>query len=525
MARAALLRGVERMTALLRPTLGPLARTVVIGSIGASGPPEVLDRGAIIARRTLELTDPFENMGAMLIRHLAWRMEDLVGDGSSTAAVLAHAILRNALRSVEAGGSPVRMRLGLERGLAVALSELRRQAREIDGPADIARLLAGTIRDPGLAVQLGEAIDAAGPDGAILVDNAHGTRTSCEYLDGVRWNEGYLSTFLLRAEEIHAARLINPRILVTDHILERAEDLLPAVEACVAAGARALFVIAPDVKDSAVGLLVVNRDRGVLDAAIAVRAPSVGEQRAQILEDLAIITGGRCICEARSDRLADVTIDDLGSARQAWATQSAFGIFGGGGSKARMRERITEARAELSRVQKGDVFTTTKIQERIGKLAGTSVIVHVGAPTNAEQAELKLRVEAAIQSGRAALRDGVVPGAGAALLACAPALRALPVDGDEYLGVAALTDALAEPMRAILSNAGFEASALLERARRGDLVYDVVCRDWVDPWTTGLLDPLGVVCAALEASVSAAAAGLTTEVLIHRPDASVSLQP
>jgi chaperonin GroEL len=526
-ARAAFLRGAEQMTALVRPTLGPLARTVVVGRLIGSDPPEVLDNGATIARRTLQLADPFEDMGAMLIRHLAWRTHELVGDGSSTAAVLANALLRHTLGYVEAGGNPVHVRHGLELGLEVVLAELARHARQIDGPADISRLIAGSVREPDVLESLGEAIDAAGPDGAILVEDAQTTRTTCEYLDGVRWNEGYLSTFLLRSSETSGARLLNPRVLVTDYWLDDAEALVPALEACVNAGGRNLFVIAPEIRDSAIGLLVVNRDRGVLEGVMAVRAPSMGEQRMRILEDLAIITGGRCVSQAKGDSLLNVTADDLGTARQAWATATAFGILGGAGSKARIRERIVEARAELSGVQKIDVFSVSKIQERIGKLAGTSAIVRVGAPTSGEQAELKVRIEAAIRSARGALQEGVVAGGGAALIGCVPALLAMHAgeDQDEAVGVQALARALSAPMRVILRNAGFEASAIVEQARGCSQVFDVVRRGWVDPWSSGLVDPLAVVRTALETSVSAAATGLTAEVLIHRPDASVTVQP
>jgi chaperonin GroEL len=524
-ARLALLAGAERMTALLRPTLGPLARTVVIGRMVGSDPPEVLDSGATIARRTLQLADPFEDMGAMLIRHVAWRTHELVGDGSSTAAVLACSILAGGLRYVEAGGNPVRVRAGLELGLEVALRELCRQARPIDGPRDIANLIAGAVREVELAEMLGEIVDAAGPDGAILVEDAQTTRTSCEYLDGVRWNEGYLSSFLLRSDQISGARLINPRILVADHPLARAEDLLPVLEVCVAAGERNLFIVAPEIGDAAVGLLTLNRERGVLDGAMAVRAPSMGEQRAAILEDLAILTGGRCVSHMRSERLADVTLADLGQARQAWATRVGFGILGGAGSKERIRQRLVETRAELRGVPKADVFKTTKLQERIGKLAGTSAIVRVGAPTTGEQAELKVRVEAAIHSARSALQDGVVPGGGAALLASSAALCGIELDTDAAFGVSVLARALAAPLRAILSNAGQDAASIVEHTRRGALVYDVLRREWVDPWTSGLLDPLAVVRTALEASVSIAAVGLTADVLVHRPDAPVSTLP
>jgi chaperonin GroEL len=372
---------------------------------------------------------------------------------------------------------------------------------------------------------LGEVIDAAGTDGAILVEDAQTTRTTHEYLDGLRWNEGYLSSFLLREHETDSCRLLNPRVLITDYPLARAEDLVPVLEECVGAGERSLFIVAPEIGDSAVGLLVVNRARGVLDHAMAVRAPSVGVQRGRILEDLAVTTGGRCISQARGDHLSDVTLDDLGRARQAWATRGAFGILGGAGSRPRIRERIAEVRAELAQISKADVFATSKVQERIGKLAGTSVIVRVGAPTAAAQTELKVRVEAAIRSARAALAHGVVPGGGAALMWCIPALDSMEADADERVGVQALANALAEPMRAIARNAGFEAEPIVCRARGGQQVFDVLERSWVDPWDRGLTDPLEVVRTALQVSVSSAAVALSTEVLIHRPDAPVSVEP
>jgi chaperonin GroEL len=258
---------------------------------------------------------------------------------------------------------------------------------------------------------------------------------------------------------------------------------------------------------------------------MAVRAPSIGEQRERILEDLAIVTGGRCISHARGDRMSDIVLDDLGSARQAWATRVAFGILGGAGSKARIRERIAEARGELREIPKADAFATSKVQERIGKLAGTSVIVRVGAPTGAEQADLKQRVEAAIRSARAALFHGVVPGSGSGLLRVVPALQAIEVDPEERVGLNVLADALAEPMRAITRNAGFDPEPIVHRSRTCDEVFDVVGGKWVDPWAHGLVDPLEVVRTALEVSVSSAAVALTTDVLVHRKDAPVTIEP
>ncbi len=530
-ARAALLRGIDRMTKLLRPTLGPLPRTVAISPILGSQPPEILDSAAVIARRTIQLADPFEDMGGMLVRHLAWRVFDRVGDGTATAAVLAQALVQAGARYVAAGGNPVSVMRGMDCGLAVATAELRRQARTIDGPADIANVVAGIVRRSDLAEMLGEVVDAVGSDGAILVEDAQGTDTVHEYMDGVRWNEGFVSSFLLRSDEATTTRVLNPRVLVTDWSIERAEQLLPTLEACVAAGERGLFVVAPEIRDSAVGLLVANRERGLLEAVVAVRAPSVGEQRARILEDLAVITGGRCINQERQDLLADVTIDDLGKARQGWATRFAFGILGGQGSKAAIRQRMSEARAELRAVNRDDAYTLAKIQERIGKLAGTAVTIHVGAASKAEQGDLKLRIEAAVRSARSAVDEGVVPGGGAALVACIPALEAMDLAGDEGVGVAALAHALAEPLRAIVNNAGLDAAPIVDHARHvgqqgdGQRVFDVLRQEWVDPWSAGLVDPLAVVLAALETSVSMARLALSAEVLVHRKNAPRAVAP
>jgi chaperonin GroEL len=314
---------------------------------------------------------------------------------------------------------------------------------------------------------------------------------------------------------------------VVEDALEQAEQLVPALEACIAAGDRGLLIVAPEVRDAVVGVLVANRERGVLDGVLAVKAPAFGVQRTRILEDVATITGATCFSAERGLRLRDVTSADLGRARQAWATRVAFGILGGQGSKPAIRQRISEAKAELACVDAGDAYTARLIRERIGKLAGTTAIVRVGAPGHAEQEELKLRVEAAIRSARSALSDGVVPGGGSAFLACVPLLcrSVSDFEQDEAFGVEALASALGEPMRAIVSNAGFEASPIVARAHCERLVFDAVQGRWVDPWSGGILDPLNVVLAALETSVSTVATALTAEVLIHRANPPMSVEP
>jgi chaperonin GroEL len=342
----------------------------------------------------------------------------------------------------------------------------------------------------------------------------------------VRWNEGYVSHFLLREGETES-RLINPRIFVTDIFVEKAEQLLPVVEACVQAGERTLMVIAPEVRDSALALLILNREKGVLDQVLAVKAPSIGQQRTNILEDIAVLTGGRCLHQEGQESFNEVMIHDLGTARQAWATRWAFGILGGHGAKGAIRQRIAEARAELATV-KDDDYTRNKIRERIGKLAGAAAIIRVGAPTKSDQAELKFRVEAAVTAGQTALREGVVPGGGAAYVACRSALECLDASTeDERMGIKVLSAALTEPMRAIAENAGLEPNVILHTAaeRGSDWTFDVVRQQWVDVWETGLVDPLPVALTALETSVSAATMALTTDVLIRHKKPSMATNP
>jgi chaperonin GroEL len=507
-----------QMAALMRPTLGPVPRTVAIAPVGDSGPPEILDSAATIARRTLQLADPFEDMGAMIIRHLALRVFEQVGDGAATAAVLACALVREAMPCLAAGCSQAALRRGIERGLDIVRVELRRQAHSIELPSEIAAVALGAVADQKLAELIGETIDSVGTDGAILFENAAGPETESEYVDGVRWNEGYLSNFLLKDGE-STARLLGPRILATDIPVERAEQLVPALEVCASAGERSLLVIAPEMRDSAVGMLVLNRQRGVLDSAIAVKAPSFGAQQSGILEDIAVLTGGRCLHAERGDSLVAITDHDLGRARHAWATRNAFGILGGGGAREQIRERIAAVKAELH-VSGDDPNARDKLKERIGKLAGTTAIIRVGAPAPAEQAELRLRMEAAVTAARLAVEQGVVAGGGSALLACVPALQAGPCTDEEGLGIRILARSLGEPMRTLVGNAGFEPEPIVHEARRRDAgwAFDVLRAEWVDALPCGLVDPLAVTLAALETSVSAASSVLSAEVLIaHRP--------
>jgi chaperonin GroEL len=510
------------MSALIAPTLGPVPRTVAIAPIIGHDPPEILDTAATIARRTLELSDPFENPGAMLIRDLVQRVSDDAGDGGATAAVLTQALLRDGGRLLAGGLNVVRLCEGLRLGLEAALAALDRQVQRIDHPDEIARVAMHGLGDARLAEMIGEILDTVGTDGIVLVEDAHGTETTHQYVDGVRWESGYLSGHLLPPGET-TARIVEPRILLTDQPIERPEQIVPALEACVAAGAPRLVVIAPEVRDSVIATLLTNRERGVLTAALAIEAPSIGYQRTGILSDLAAITGGRFIHSELGDRLESVTVADLGSARQVWASRTAFGVIGGRGSREAVRKRVSDVRGELAAGQ-DDRYTRNMVRERIAKLTGTGAMIRVGGPTRRAQELQKQQVEAALRATRLAAQDGVVPGGGGALLHCAEAVTkaasSRTLRGDQEAGIGLLARALAAPALTIARNAGLDGRAIVHQHRRAEAgsAFDVLRGAWVDTDASGLVDSVGVTRTALAAAVSTAATALTVEVLIRRRD-------
>ena len=525
-ARATLLRGMEQMTRLLRPTLGPAARTVAVASLLSSSRPEVLDDGATIARRTIELSDPFESIGAMIVRHLAWKVHVDAGDGATTAAVIATRLMAEAVRVIAAGASPVGVRRGIEQAMEVARDQLQAQAQPIELPEEIARIVRGTVRDDHIAEIIGEVVEGVGADGAILVENANGFDTEYQYLEGIHWDEGWHSPSFLRDHEA-VVRLIDPRILISDMPIQHPEELVPILNACAQAGERALMVIAPEISESALSLLIVNRQRGILES-VAVKTPSHGDQRIGILDDIAVSTSGRCFHDQVGESIITATVADLGRARQVWARPRSFGILGGQADRDAIRTRVGRLRSELSTV-KDDEWLRKKLQERIGKLSGSSAMIVVGAASEAARDELKMRVESAVTMARSAVREGVVPGGGAAFLACAAVIDAAVVGrrDDEAVGWRALAAALREPMEAIAHNAGLDAKAIVAagRTRAPAETYDVWRGTWVDPWEAGILDSVGVLQTAMDTGVSAATTALTSEVLIHRPGQQPSFAP
>jgi chaperonin GroEL len=454
----------------------------------------------------------------MLVRGTVLEIGERAGDGGATTAVLTRALLQEACRQVAAGANVVHLVRGIRLGLEQVRGRLEGQSWQIDGPDEIASIARQSVGDEQLAEMIGEIVDAVGADGIVLVQESRSTETTHEYVDGVRWDGGYLSQYLLPSGE-STGRVVEPRILLTDQPIIRPDQLVPALDACVAAGEPRLVVIAPELSDAALAVLLTNRERGALEGVLAIQAPSLGNQRAGILQDLAAITGGRCIRAELGDRLERLTLADLGTARQVWATRQTFGVIGGRGDKATIRKRVEEVRAELTAGQ-DEPYIREKVRERLAKLIGIGAIIQVGAPTRRAQELLKERVEAALATCRLALDQGVIAGGGMALLRCASDLNGLDVTGDEALGVQVLGRALAAPAETIAANAGLDGRAMAWQAHQWQdgQVFDVVRQCWDDARDCGVVDPLRVVIGALEAAVSAATTMLAVEVLIRRRD-------
>jgi chaperonin GroEL len=476
-------------------TYGPTPRTVAVERLVGTGPPEVLDSGATVARRMIELSDPFENAGAMLVRDTLLGVHRRVGDGSALTAVLLHHLLLDSATLLDSGMDPLSLRAELERGVARAQSALRAQARPLES---VEALMSSLVSEAHIARLLAEVVESVGPDGVVLVESGQGTEVTREYQDGARWEDGFLSPYFV-TDGSGCARVIQPRILVTDLSVERVEQLVPLLELCVASGERQLLIVTPELRDGAAGLLLLNRDRGVLDGVLAVKAPS-GEG---VLDDMAVLTGSRCLRAAAGDRLENIRETDLGRARQALARQDRCTMLGAAGDRAAIRARTIAVRAELAAL--GDNPAARQVwQRRIANLCGVAAIVRVGAASETEREALRLRVEAATRSAQLGLLEGVVPGGGAALLHCARNRST----GERILG-----RALAGPLRLIARLAGYDAGSIVSDARtQPGMAFDALSGVWTD----ALLDPYAVVAAALEASVSAAATATTAEAVIRR---------
>jgi chaperonin GroEL len=516
-----------KMTALLRPTLGPISGIVAIEGPNKTSSPEILGAGATIARRTIQLEDPYENMGAMIIRQLAWQVDESAGGGATTAAIMCYSMTRAAHKHIMAGGNPMSMRPGLEKGVHAARACLRSQMIPIVTPADLAHVAQGTPLDSRLARMVGEIVEQVGSDGSIRIEDGVSSRTEYDFIQGSRWEAGALSSVFLPDGQSEVV-LRGARILVTS-VKPGVSRLLSLVESCLSAGERNLVIVAPSLDNEAISFLVGNRDRGVLEGVIAVKAPGSSSSHDDLLQDLATITGARLVDGVTDSLFGQLSIADLGTARQVWATQGTFGLFGGGGSLGLIRKRFHDARVQFEATSHEHHAIRNQIETRMGNLTGLAAIIRVGAATNAERRFQRSRMESAVDIVRAASRDGVVPGAGTSFLRCRPALQQLQatLQGDEAYGVSILDEGLGEPLRTIASNAGFDPEVTEDRSTRlyPDCVFDARSGTW-EPFTAnGIVDPLSVVVRAMEASVSAAIMAMTTEALVRSRRPQIAERP
>lgn len=511
-AQQALCRGFNKLAAALTVTLGPRGRLVAVSRDNPRRAPELLNDGATIARRFLGLPDRFETMGAFLARHIAWQVEEAVGDGATTAVVIAQAVLNEAMRYVAAGYNPMLLRRSIDRALGAALAALAAQARPVAGTAQLRNLATAITGDGRLGELVEEVFDTVGATGAVQVRTNYGREHAVRYINGTFWNQGWVSSYF--TTEGGTAIVKEPYVLLTNRRLDRAEPLAPILEQVQPTG-RGLVVIAPEITGDALNVLVANKMRGVLPT-LGVKAPGLGPEKTEILYDLAAMTGGRVFLANHPDRLEDATLADLGEAREVQAIRSGFTLIGGKGRPAAIRQRSAELRARIPDAPYGR--ERDRLVERAGKLLGGVALLEVGGSTDAEREYLKDRAAEAVEVARLALQDGVVPGGGAAYLACIPALAGFG-GGDDAAGAAILAQALAAPMTALVENAGFEASPILARARAcgHGCGLDVMRGDFVNLAEAGIVDPVRVLEVALRTGVSGALMALTTEVLVHKP--------
>lgn len=525
-ARAPLLAGCATLARLLAPTLGPLGRTVVIEKVLKPGSPEVLSTAALVARRTFRLPDPLENAGAMLLRHAAWRVYERTGDGTATTAVLAARLLHELGRLLASDQSPHQLTRALDRAQAIVTTTLRSLARPLEDIHDLAGLLAPLDLPPEVMTDFLEGLEAIGPEGIVLADPDDGTDVRVQLVQGIHWQSPLLASELLPTGTT-SWQLLEPRILLTDWKLEEADQLAPLLDDCVRHRVRRLLIVASELGDSARALLAANLARGTLEQVAVVAAPSVGLQQTRILEDLAALCGGRPFRQQAGERPEQARLTDLGSARQVLVTRWNFAVLGGRGTRAAIRQRLAIAEAERERAE--DEAARRRAQERLARLHGAFLQIRVGGQTPSEQEYRLLMLERLARTIQVALETGLVPGGAASLAVAARALanEVTSASPTERAVLRAAHTALLEPLRTLVANAGIEPGPVVHEtlAQAPRLVYDVRDDRWVDPWSHGLLDPLGVLEAAVEASWSLARAFLSTDVLVHRTWPASSAEP
>lgn len=508
-ARRALERGVNTLAEAVRVTLGPKGRNVVLEK--KFGSPLITNDGVSIARE-IELPDPFENMGAQLVKEVATKTNDVAGDGTTTATVLAQAIIREGLKNVAAGANPMILKKGIEKAVAVAVEEIRNMARPVESKDAIAQVASISAADPEIGNLIAEAMEKVGKDGVITVEESKGIGTTLDVVEGMNFDRGYISPYMVTDAERMEAVLNDPFILITDKKIGSIQEILPVLEQVVKTG-KPLLIVAEDVEGEALATLVVNKLRGTFNC-VAVKAPGFGDRRKAMLEDIAILTGGQVISEELGRKLDAANLSMLGRARQVKVTKEETVIVDGAGSAEEIQKRVAQIRKQWEDAT--SEYDKEKLQERLAKLAGGVAVIQVGAATETEMKEKKLRIEDALNATRAAVEEGIVAGGGTALVDVIPALAAIQTEGDEATGVAIVRKALEEPLRQIANNAGLEGSVIVEKVKSIDpgIGFNALSGEYVDMISAGIVDPAKVTRSALQNAASIAAMLLTTECLV-----------
>ncbi len=515
-ARRSLKRGIDVLATAVATTLGPKGRNVALDK--KFGAPTITHDGVTVAKE-IELEDPYENMGAQLLKEAATKTNDVAGDGTTTATVLAHTIITEGLKNVAAGANPMLIKRGIEKASEAVVQAIRDMAVDISTKEEIANVAAISAQDREIGDLIAEVMDKVGKDGVITVEESKGLAFETEYVEGMQIDRGYISPYFITDPERMEAVLEEPYILITDKKISAATDIVPILEKLVQVGKRELLVIAEDVDGEALATLVLNKLRGMLNC-LAVKAPGFGDRRKAMLQDIAILTGGTVITEETGRKLDTATIEDLGRADKVIATKEDTTIVGGKGDEAQIQGRINQIRVEIENSTSD--YDREKLQERLAKLAGGVAIIRVGAATEVELKEKKHRVEDALSATRAAVEEGIVPGGGVALVNSIPALDDVKMDlPDEQTGVTIVRRALEEPMRGIAQNAGMDGAVVIETVRRKqeetgnkNVGYDVIANEYGDMIEKGIIDPAKVTRSAVENAASIAAMILTTEALI-----------
>ena len=508
-ARRGLKHGVDRLADAVRVTLGPKGRNVVLDK--KYGSPTITNDGVTIAK-DIELEDPFENMGAQLLKEVATKTDDVAGDGTTTAIVLGQAIVAEGLQNVSAGANPIAIRRGIEKGVEAIVAELKRESRPVDNREQIAAVASISAADPEVGTIIAEVMDKVGKDGVITVEEGQTLGLETEYTEGMQFDRGYLSLYFVTNAERMEAVLEDPLILITDRKISSVKDMLPALELAVGQS-KPLAIIAEDIDGEALATLVVNKLRGTV-SVLAAKAPGFGDRRKEMLRDIAILTGGTVISEEIGRKLDSVTAEDFGHARRVVATKDDTTIVDGAGAPEQIKARMSQIKAQIEDTTSD--YDKEKLQERLAKLAGGVAIIKVGAATEVELKEKKHRIEDALSTTRAAVEEGLVAGGGVALLQAIPALDLVDLVGDEAVGLGILRRALEAPLRQIADNAGAHGEVIVERVKtlpRGH-GFDALKGDYGDMFEKGIVDAAKVTRSALQNAASIAAMVLTTETLI-----------